>query len=183
MNNNIIYWQTNKINEHKHHFLLPSPIVRMLIIGRSGCGKTSALFKILLVNGWLDYNELHVYSKSLHQLEYKILKARFDKGHSKSDIVKMFNESNNFNVTVDEYIKNLPTKSKHKSSIAFYENVELILDPSELNCNKKSLFIFDDIMLRKKQSTVGRFRTRGRHNNCSCIYMSQNYYKLPMIND
>ena len=83
MNNNIICWQTNKINERKHHFLLPSLIIRMLIIESIGCGKTSLLLKLLLLNGWLNYTELYVYSKSLHQSEYKILKAGFDKSYSK----------------------------------------------------------------------------------------------------
>ena len=178
MNHNIICWQTLK-TKRKNHFLLPSPTIRMLIIGRSGCGKTSLLLKMLLENGWLDYNELYVYSKSLHQPEYKILKAGFDKGYSKSDIVKMFNDSNNINVTVDEYVKKLPTKCKSKITVAFYENFESIPDPSELNCDKRSLFIFDDVMLEKKQNTSESFFTRGRHNNCSCIYISQNYHKLP----
>ena len=82
MNNNIICYQTNKTSERKHHFLLTSPIFRLLIIGRSGCGKTSLLLKMLLVNRWLDFNNLYVYSKSLHQPERKILKTGCDKGYS-----------------------------------------------------------------------------------------------------
>ena len=72
----------------------------------------------------------------------------------------MFNESNNVRVAVDKNIKNLP-------------------DPSEVNCNKKSLLIFNDIMLGKKQTTAESFFIRGSHNNCSCIYKSQNYHKRP----
>ena len=34
-------------------------------------------------------------------------------------------------------------------------------------------------MLEKKQSKVEDFYTRGRHNNCNSIYISQNYHKLP----
>ena len=34
-------------------------------------------------------------------------------------------------------------------------------------------------MLEMKQTTVESFFTRGRQNNCSCIYISQNYHKLP----
>ena len=123
MNSNITCWQTNKINESKHHFVLPSPKTRLLIIGRTDCGNTSLLLKMLLVNGWVDYNEIYAQSKALHQPEYKILKAGFDKGH----IVKIFSESNNVDVAVDEYIKNLPTKGKPKISISFYESFESIL--------------------------------------------------------
>ena len=34
-------------------------------------------------------------------------------------------------------------------------------------------------MLEKRQTTAESFFTRGRHNNCSSIYISQNYHKLP----
>ena len=44
-----------------------------LVIGRSGRGKT-VIFNLLLQPGWLDYNHLYVFGKSLHQQEYKILR-------------------------------------------------------------------------------------------------------------
>ena len=34
-------------------------------------------------------------------------------------------------------------------------------------------------MTNKNQDSIGNFCTRGRHNNCSCFYISQNYHKLP----
>ena len=84
----------------------------MLIIRRSGCGKTSLLLKMLLVSGWLYYDELYVCNKSLNQPDYRILKAGVDKGKiNKSDIAKTFNESNSVDVTVDEYIMNLPKET------------------------------------------------------------------------
>ena len=56
--------------------LLPSNI-RGLIIGKSNCGKTTLLLNLLLRPDWLDYGHLYVFGKSLHQKEYKILKAGF----------------------------------------------------------------------------------------------------------
>ena len=150
----------------------------MLIIGLGRLGKTSILFKMLFVNGWLDYNKLYVYSKSLDQPEYKTSKVGFDKGYSKSDIVKTFKGINNIKA-IAEYIMNFPTICKPKISVAFYANFELLLDPSKLNCNKKSLFMFDDIMLEKSKLQLKAKFTRKRHNNCSCIYISQNYHRLP----
>ena len=45
--------------------LLPQNI-RGLVIGKSGCGKTTAIFNLLLQPGWLDYKHLDVFGKSLH---------------------------------------------------------------------------------------------------------------------
>ena len=120
----------------------------------------------------------YVYSKSLHQAEYKLLKAGFERGYNKSNIVKFFNQSNHINVSVEEYVDKLPTKGKPIITVSYYDDFESIPDPGQLNCNRKSLFIFDDIMLEKRQTTAESFFTRGRHNTCSSIYTSQNYHKL-----
>ena len=34
-------------------------------------GETTVIFNLLLQPGWLDYNHLYVFGKSLHQQEYK----------------------------------------------------------------------------------------------------------------
>ena len=41
----------------KNSPLLPANI-RMLIIGKSNCGKTTVLFNLLLQSGWIDYTDL-----------------------------------------------------------------------------------------------------------------------------
>ena len=53
--------------------LLPRSI-RGIIIGKSSCGKTTLLLNLLLRLGWLDYDNLCVFGKSLFQPEYQILK-------------------------------------------------------------------------------------------------------------
>ena len=53
--------------------LLPRNL-RGLVIGKSGCGKTTVIFNLLLQPGRLDYNHLYVFGKSLHQQEYKVFK-------------------------------------------------------------------------------------------------------------
>jgi len=50
-----------------------------LIVGKSGCGKTTLLLNLLLQPNWLDYSKLSVFGKSLFQPEYTILKKGFEK--------------------------------------------------------------------------------------------------------
>ena len=62
-----------------------------LVIGKSGCGKTTVIFNLLLQLGWLDYNRLYVFGKSLHQQEYKVLRKGLDAGLSKQQISNLSN--------------------------------------------------------------------------------------------
>ena len=62
--------------------LLPQGI-RRLIIGKSGCRKTKLLINLLLRPGWLDYNNINIFGKSLLQPEYHILKKLLKKSYPK----------------------------------------------------------------------------------------------------
>ena len=63
-------WKDDTFNR-KNNKLLPKSI-RGIIIGKSNCGKTTLLMNLLLNKGFLDYNNLLVFGKSLHQPEYEI---------------------------------------------------------------------------------------------------------------
>ena len=49
------------------------------------------IFNLLLQPGWLDYNHLYVFGKSLHQQEYKVLRKGLDAGLNKQQISNLFN--------------------------------------------------------------------------------------------
>jgi ABC-type glutathione transport system ATPase component len=51
-------------NKRFNNPLLPRSI-RGLIVGKSGCGKTTLLLNLLLRPGWLDFDNLQVFGKSL----------------------------------------------------------------------------------------------------------------------
>ena len=174
--NQNLSWKKEKVRNNSS--LLPSDI-RGLIVGKSNCGKTTLLLNLLLNPGWLDYNHLFVFGKSLHQKEYVILKKGLESGFSKEQLVNLFKNQESIKSPVqliDEYISGGgATKGGIKAE--FYDNCDLIPDPSTLDEEEKNLMVFDDCIL-EKQSKAQSYYTRGRHSNCDCFYISQNYFKL-----
>ena len=81
-------WHEN-LSKRCNHPLLPQGI-RGLIIGKSGCGKTTLLINLLLPPGWLDYNNIKIFRKSMFQPEYHILKTAFEEKLPKDVIIPLF---------------------------------------------------------------------------------------------
>lgn len=61
----------------RHGALLPNT-VRGLICGPSGCGKTNAMLSLLYDKNGLKFENVYVYSKSLFQPKYELLKKILD---------------------------------------------------------------------------------------------------------
>ena len=85
-------WNENLSKRCNHSLLLQG--IRGLIIGKSGCGKTTLLINLLLRPGWLDYNNIKFVGKSLFQPEYHILKKAFEEKLSKEVIIRLFENQN-----------------------------------------------------------------------------------------
>ena len=156
--------------------------IRGIIIEKSGCGKTTLLLNLLLRSGWLDYNNLCDFRKSLFQPKYEILKTAFEENLPKEYILRLFNmrgEIQNSQIppstVVQEWAKTIEGKSDLKCR--FFETASGVPDPRNLNPEDKNLMIFDDLLL-EKQNTCEDYYTRGRHSNVDCFYLSQNYFKL-----
>ena len=99
--------------------LLPS--IRGIIVGKSGCGKTTLLLNLLLRLGWLDYDNLSVFGKSLFQPEYRILKKAFEENLPKECILRLFNMRDEIQnsqlpplLVVQEWAKPIKNKSNVK---------------------------------------------------------------------
>jgi energy-coupling factor transporter ATP-binding protein EcfA2 len=162
--------------------LLPRS-VRGLIVGKSGCGKTTLLLNLLLRPGWLDYNNLQVFGKSLFQPEYRILEKAFEQKLPKETIIRLFDlqdEISALNVSPLLIIEEMAKSSNERSDIdcKFFETSEVVPDPRDLNDGKKNLMIFDDLQL-ERQNKCETYYVRGRHSNVDCFYLAQNYFKLP----
>src|SRR6218665_621035 len=80
-------WNNEKTTRFNNP-LLPRSI-RGLIVGKSASGKTM-LLNLLLNPGWLDYDNLQVFGRSLFQPEYKILKKAFEEKLPKEAIIGLF---------------------------------------------------------------------------------------------
>ena len=90
MNTNKQYaWQSGANISRGNNPLLPQN-VRGLVIGKSGCRKTTVIFNLLLQPNWLDYNHLYVFGKSLHQQGCKMLQKGFEAGLNKQQISNVF---------------------------------------------------------------------------------------------
>ena len=170
------------ITKRFHNPLLPRSI-RGIIVGKSGCGKTTLLLNLLLRPGWLDYDNLCVLGKSLFQPEYRILKNAFEENLPKEFILRLFNMKDEIqnsqippSIVVQEWAKTIKDKSNVKCN--FFETASDVPDPRDLNSEDKNLMIFDDLLL-EKQNKCECYYIRGRHSNVDCFYLSQNYFKLP----
>ena len=174
-------WNVNKSKRNNNKLLPKSK--RGIIVGKSGCGKTTLLLNLLLRHGWLDYSNLQVLGKSLFQPEYKILKSSFEKKLPKEVILKLFNvqgEIDKLNASPELIIEDISKSWADKADMEckFFETADDVPDPEDLHANKNNLMIFDDLQLTK-QNKCENYYIRGRHSNVNCFYLAQNYFLLP----
>ena len=54
-----------------------------------------------------------------------------------------------------------------------------IIPVNDLDSESQKMVIFDDFVCDKNQKPLVNYFIRGRHKNCSVIYLSQSYYKTP----
>ena len=81
----------NKKVKFNHHPNLSNKVLAV-ICGRSGCGKTYLLFKILTTPNFLDYNNLIIYTTTADQPIYQFLIYGFENNLTKSAIASLFEE-------------------------------------------------------------------------------------------
>ena len=137
-----------------HHWLLP-PSIRCIICGPSGCGKTNLLLNFLLNKGFLRFDRLHLYSKSLGQDKYQFLRdwaTELEKVAGKE--VASFHSSSEDIIPVESLCKH---REHHDG---------------------RSIMVFDDVML-EKQEPIEKYFTMGRHGGADCFYLTQNYFRIP----
>ena len=74
-------------------------------------------------------------------------------------------------------------KDKMGTKCIAVESVSELPNLKEIDDSKQNVIIFDDMITEsgKDQKKIGEYFIRGRKNNCSSIYISQSYYKIPKL--
>ena len=149
--------------------------------------------KMLLEDNFLDYDNLICYSTTINQIELQILKEGFESGLTKKAIRNIFENQEKFPKDVksashitEYFVKNIKNVENVKDyvnedgkiNVNFSNKGEDILFCDHLPTDRKNLIIFDDVVNLKNQNIQKSYFTRGRHNNCNVIYISQSYYDL-----
>ena len=127
-----LVWNEN-LCKRCNHPLLPQDI-RDLIICKAGCGKTTSPINLLLRSGWLGYNNINIFSKSLFQPEYDILKKAFEEKLPKGVIIRLFEDQKEITVlgiSPISIVEEMAKEVRDKSDIVctFYQSAEDVLDP------------------------------------------------------
>ena len=103
----------------------------------------------MLTEPLVFYDQIHLYAKNLEQEKYQNMIKKFDK----------ISQS----VGYDELICS-------DNEIVPVENME---------SGAQKIIIFDDFVCEKNQKPLIDYFIRGRHKNCSVIYLSQSFYGTP----
>lgn len=173
------------MSQFKHCDKLNANPLMCLIIGDTGSGKTWLLFQMLTTEGILDYEKLVIYAEKQNQPYFQFLKHGFENGLSKSMINSLFQVYENFHGSLGvEQIPDMCFEASQEGKNRASRVVETVLtdkidDLTSLNDCKtkpKTLVIFDDCATNPDQQTQREIFTKGRHNNCHCIYLSQSFY-------
>ena len=80
----------NEISSRRFNNPVFSKSIRGILVRELACEKTTLLLNFLLKPGWLDYDNLCVFQKSLFQPEYRILKKAFEEQLPKESILRLF---------------------------------------------------------------------------------------------
>lgn len=168
------YTESEEFTDANQHHLLPRHPFRLLITGASGTGKTNLLLNFIY--DYLNFDNLFVCAKDIYEPKYSKLKENYS----------MFDDVD-VNVVLKKSVKKkrkilleLYEKFGKKGSFFSSDSKEFItvddLDPS---C--KNVVVFDDCMTDKDQKSIEDFFIRGRKKNASIIYLSQSYYRTPIV--
>ena len=97
----------------------------------------------------LYFDKLYLYAKNLEQSKYQNMQETF----------KPISEEVGYDIIEASNDKIIPV--------------------NQLEGDNQKLVIFDDYICEKNQAPLIDYFIRGRHKNCSVIYLSQSYYKTP----
>lgn len=103
-------FKSDKLTKSRHGSLLPNTM-RTLIVGPSNCGKTNVMLSLIESPNGLKFENIYIYSKSLHQPKYQYLEK----------LIKPIKGMGFFKFSENENVIE-PNKAK-KNSIMIFDDV------------------------------------------------------------
>jgi hypothetical protein len=113
-------------SEAKHNSMFLKPLM-MVLVGKTGAGKTSLLIKMLLTVKFLDYNNLIIFPSTIEQKDYLLLRHGFKYNLSKSAMLSILEilpkyKDKQIEVICEAYKKSYPDdKNDIPITVIFYE--------------------------------------------------------------
>lgn len=126
---------------------MPKDTFRRLICVNLGSRKTKLLYHMLM-KPLVYYDQIHLYAKNLEQDKYQNMMSKFNE----------ISKAVGYDVLV-------------------CSNDEIIPIENLMENESQKIVIFDDFICEKNQKLLVDYFIRGRHKNCSVIYLSQSFYK------
>jgi len=130
----------------------------------------------LLLQGLLKFDKIHVFSPSIEQPKYLMLKDLYEKLDERKE------------AAMRQKIARLNSRPGRKKKYTMPEmeptaTFDTSPDGFKLDSLKEdqtTLIVLDDLMLHPQGSMINLF-SRGRHKGISLIYMAQSYYAIPKV--
>jgi DNA helicase HerA-like ATPase len=161
-----------KTDEKEHYNinkLAPKWPFILIIIGRSGSGKTNTVVNLLK---YLFFDTFYLYAKDLDEPYYQLLQNVFDDEKIRPK------EPHEDPQSVSERDYGSADRRPIIESY-FSSDIEDIVDVDELDRYKQNLIVVDDFVTEKDQKKLIDLAIRGRKMNASMIYITQDWYRVP----
>ena len=153
------YTNENIIEHNSKWPYIPDHPYRILIIGGSGSGKTTALLN--LINNQSDIDKIYLYAKDPCEKKYQyLINKRENVGLNHFNYPKAFMEYSNDMQDVYKNIEDYNPIKKRKVLIIFDDLIADMINNNKLNPIVTELFI------------------RGRKLNISIVFIMQSYFKV-----
>ena len=154
------YTNENRIKRNLTWPYIPDHPYRILIIGGSGSGKTTALLN--LINNQPDIDKIYLYAKDPYEAKYQFLINKRERvGINRLNDRKAFIEYSNDMHKVYKKIDNYNPYKENKIPIVFDDMIADMINDKKLNSIVTELFI------------------RGRKLNISLAFITQSHFKVP----
>ena len=141
--------QSDKMNNYKILYKYMPDDTFRMLICGGSGSGKTNLLYHMLTKPLVYYDQIHLYAKNLEQEKFQ-------------NMIKKFNEISK-TVGYDVLICN-------NNEIVPVENME---------SEAQKIVIFDNFVCEKNQKPLIDYFIRGRHKNCSVIYLSQSFYGTP----